>query len=146
MRLALQLAAQAQAAGEVPVGAVVVVRDEVVGEGRNQPISSHDPTWHAEIQALRSASASLGNYRLPLSTIYVTIEPCVMCAGAMLLARVERLVFGARDIRFGAVRSKFALVDSDLLNHRLHVEEGLFAPEAAAMLAEFFQELRRPKR
>ncbi len=146
MSLALKLAAQAQAEGEIPVGAVIVSEDATIGEGRNRPIFSHDPTWHAEIEALRCAASRLGNYRLPLTTLYVTIEPCIMCAGAIVLARVERLVFGARDIRFGAVRSKFSLADSELLNHRVRVEEGLFAPEAAALLAGFFRERRRPKR
>lgn len=147
MKLALKLAAQAQAEGEIPVGAVIVSGDGVIGEGRNRPIFSRDPTWHAEIEALRCAASRIGNYRLPrLSTLYVTVEPCIMCAGAILLARVDRLVFGARDIRFGAVRSKFSLADSELLNHRARVEEGLLAPEAAALLAGFFRERRRPKR
>jgi tRNA(adenine34) deaminase len=145
MRLALDLAAQSRSEGEIPVGAVVVFEDRIIGEGRNRPIFSHDPTSHAEMEALRYAASGLKNYRLPMTTLYVTVEPCVMCAGAILLARVDRLVFGARDIRFGAVRSKFSLVDCELLNHRVRVEEGLFAPEAAALLAEFFRERRRPK-
>ncbi len=138
MKRALDLAVQAQAAGEVPVGAVAVYEGTVVGEGWNRPISSGDPTAHAEIEALRQSALHLKNYRLPGTALYVTLEPCVMCAGAIVLARVERLVFAARDIRFGAVRSKFALADSDLLNHRVRVEEGLFAAEAAALLAKFF--------
>src|SRR5581483_3766476 len=112
MRAALKLAARAEVEGEVPVGAVIVVDGEIAGEGRNRPIAACDPTSHAEIEALRGASARIRNYRLPGSTLYVTLEPCVMCAGAVVLARVERLVFGARDLRFGAVRSKFGLADS----------------------------------
>lgn len=142
MKVALTLAARAEAAGEVPVGAVAVYGGVVVGEGWNRPISSGDPTAHAEIEALRQAAGHVSNYRLPGTTLYVTLEPCVMCAGAIVLARVERLVFAARDIRFGAVRSKFALVDSDLLNHQVRVEEGLLAAEAAALLAKFFRERR----
>ncbi len=142
MKLALGLAAQAETAGEVPVGAVAVYDGEVVGEGWNRPISSSDPTAHAEMEALRQAAMHLKNYRLPGVSLYVTLEPCVMCTGAIVLARVGRLVFAARDIRFGAVRSKFGLADSDLLNHQVRVEEGLLSPEAAAMLARFFRERR----
>ena len=142
MQKALELARKAQALGEVPIGAVVVYEGAVVAEGWNRPISSGDPTAHAEIEALRQAARRLDNYRLPGTSLYVTLEPCAMCAGAMVLARVERLVFAARDIRFGAVRSKFALADSDLLNHRLRVEEGLLGAEAGELLAEFFRERR----
>lgn len=142
MRSALELAKQAADAGEVPVGAILVAGAEVIGRGWNRPIASNDPTWHAEIEALRSAAACMKNYRLPGTTLYVTIEPCAMCAGAIVNARVERLVFGARDLRFGAVRSKFALADSDLLNHRVRIEEGLFAAEAADLLARFFRDKR----
>lgn len=142
MRLALELARRAESAGEVPVGAVLVLGGEIIGQGWNQPVASHDPTSHAEIEALRAAASSAQNYRLPGSTLYVTIEPCMMCAGAMVVARVERLVFGARDLRFGAVRSKFALADSELLNHRVRVEEGLFAAEAAGLLGQFFHSKR----
>ena len=142
MQRALALAAQAEAEHEVPVGAVLVSNYEIIGEGYNHPIATCDPTAHAEIEALRQASRRVRNYRLPGSTLYVTLEPCAMCAGALVNARVERLVFAARDLRFGAVRSKFGLADSDLLNHRLRVEEGLYAVEAGDMLARFFQ-LRR---
>ena len=142
MQRALALAAQAEAEGEVPVGAVLVLNNEIIGEGYNHPIAACDPTAHAEIEALRQASQRIGNYRLPGSTLYVTLEPCAMCAGALVNARIERLIFAARDLRFGAVRSKFGLADSDLLNHRLRVEEGLYAVEAGDMLARFFQ-LRR---
>lgn len=138
MRHALALAAQSEAEGEVPVGAVIVVDGEIVGAGRNAPIAKCDPTSHAEMEALRQAGARLRNYRLPGSTLYVTLEPCAMCAGAIVLARLERLVFAARDLRFGAVRSKFGLADSDLLNHRVRVEEGLFSVEAGELLTNFF--------
>jgi tRNA(adenine34) deaminase len=139
MRMALDLAHKAAAAEEVPVGAVIVARDTVIGQGWNRPIGSADPTSHAEMEALRQAATAMQNYRLPGTMLYVTLEPCAMCAGAIVLARVERLVFGARDLRFGAVRSKFRLADSDLLNHRVEVKEGLFATEAADLLSEFFR-------
>ncbi len=142
MRRALALAAQAEAAGEVPVGAVLVINDVIAGEGWNRPIAACDPTSHAEIEALRQAAAQLRNYRFPGSALYVTLEPCVMCAGAIVLARIDRLVFAARDLRFGAVRSKFSLADSDLLNHRVRIEEGLLAVEAGELLAGFFQARR----
>jgi tRNA(adenine34) deaminase len=142
MRHALELARQAGAQGEVPVGAVVVIGGEVRGEGLNQPVNSADPTAHAEIVALRMAAEREHNYRLPGSTLFVTLEPCVMCAGALVAARVERLVFGARDLRFGGVRSKFRLADSELLNHSVHVEEGLLASDAANLLWEFFRNRR----
>lgn len=142
MRAALELALKAEQAGEVPVGAVVVADGLIVGEGWNRPISSRDPSAHAEMGALRDAAARLANYRLPGATLYVTLEPCAMCAGAIVLARIERLVFAARDLRFGAVRSKFRLADSELLNHRVRVEEGLFAGTAAELLQRFFRERR----
>lgn len=142
MHAALDLARQAEAAGEVPVGAVIVADGCIAGEGWNRPIASADPSAHAEIGALREAAARLNNYRLPGATLYVTLEPCVMCAGAIVLARIERLVFAARDLRFGAVRSKFRLVDSELLNHRVRVEEGLLGGEAGELLQQFFRERR----
>jgi tRNA(adenine34) deaminase len=142
MRRALELAEQAAAAGEVPVGAVLLKGESVMAEGWNHPIGSNDPTSHAETEALRAAARRVGNYRLSGSTLYVTLEPCVMCAGALLLARIERLVFATRDLRFGAVRSKFRLADSDLLNHRVRVDEGLFAAEAAELLGRFFEQRR----
>lgn len=144
MELALQLARQAGAQGEVPVGAVLVLDGQEIGRGWNRPIAANDPTCHAEIEALRRAANSAQNYRLPHSVLYVTLEPCIMCVGAILSARVSRLVYAARDLRFGAVRSKFALADSDLLNHRVRVDEGLFAPEAAELLSSFFRERRDP--
>lgn len=142
MRQALDLAERAGKAGEVPVGAVVIRDGIVLGEGWNRPISAGDPTWHAEMEALRQAAARTQNYRLPQTTLYVTLEPCAMCAGAIVLARVERVVFAARDLRFGAVRSKFRLADSELLNHRARVEEGLLAAEAGEVLMEFFRKRR----
>lgn len=145
MTCALQLAGRSQAHGqsEVPVGAVLVLGGEVIGEGWNRPIATSDPTSHAEIEAIRQAAARLRNYRLPGSALYVTLEPCVMCAGAIVLARLDRLVFAARDLRFGAIRSKFQLADSILLNHQTKVEEGLYAVEAGSMLADFFDSRRR---
>ena len=138
MRRALELARRAEMS-EIPVGAVIVsANGTILGEGWNHPVSSSDPTSHAEIEAIRLASAQTRNYRLTGSTLYVTLEPCVMCAGAIVLARLDRLVFATRDLRFGAVRSKFRLADSDLLNHRAKVEEGLLASEAAELLSAFF--------
>jgi len=142
MRRALELADEARTAGEVPVGAVLVTNGEIAGEGWNCPIETHDPTAHAEIRALRQAAQREQNYRLPGATLYVTLEPCVMCAGAIVAARVERLVFAARDIRFGGVRSVFELADSELQNHQVRVEEGLMAVEGAELLQEFFRERR----
>jgi tRNA(adenine34) deaminase len=142
MRRALTLAEQARAQGEIPVGAVLVEGESIIGEGWNQPISTSDPTAHAEIVALRQAARQLKNYRLGGTTLYVTLEPCVMCAGAIVMARIERLVFAARDLRFGGVRSKFRLADSELLNHRVQVDEGLLGADAAALLAGFFAERR----
>jgi tRNA(adenine34) deaminase len=142
MRMALGLAREAANAREAPVGAVVVVGGRVVGRGRNSPIALNDPTAHAEILAMREASAALANYRLPEAVMYVTLEPCVMCAGAMVAARISRLVFGARDLRFGGVRSKFRIADSDLLNHRIEIEEGVLGAECAELLKTFFAERR----
>jgi tRNA(adenine34) deaminase len=142
MRLALDLAREAEAAGEVPVGAVAVLDDRVIGRGRNSPISLNDPTAHAEMLALREASAAIGNYRLEGVTLYCTLEPCAMCAGALVTARVSRLVFGARDLRFGAVRSKFRLADSDVLNHRLEIVEGELGAECAELMQRFFARRR----
>ena len=142
MREALAEARQAAGAGEVPVGAVVVIGGEIAGRGWNGPISRRDPTAHAEIAALRAAAAAAANYRLEDATLYCTLEPCVMCAGALVAARVRRLVFGARDLRFGGVRSKFRLADSDLQNHRVEVVEGPLAAECVELLQEFFASKR----
>jgi tRNA(adenine34) deaminase len=135
---ALALAREASEAGEIPVGAVLVRDGEVIGRGFNSPITTNDPTAHAEILAIRQAAARMGNYRLAGTTLYVTLEPCVMCAGALVHARIGRLVFGARDLRFGGVRSKFALADSDLLNHQIEIVEGVLAAECLALLRDFF--------
>ena len=142
MLAALDLAREAERAGEVPVGAVVVAEGVIVGRGRNSPIGTGDPTAHAEMLALRAAAKALGNYRLEDTTLYVTLEPCVMCAGALVAARVGRLVFGARDLRFGGVRSKFRLADSDVLNHRLEIVEGVCAVECVRLMQDFFEARR----
>ena len=139
---ALALAREAERNGEVPVGAVVVVGGEVVGRGFNSPIGKTDPTAHAEILALREAALRLKNYRLEEATMYATLEPCVMCAGALVAARVRRLVFGARDLRFGGVRSKFVLADSELLNHRVEVVEGVRGAECLELVKRFFEQRR----
>ena len=142
MQEALRLARQGTEEGEVPAGAVVVIAGEIAGRGWNAPVARHDPTAHAEILALREAALRAGNYRLPGATLYCTLEPCAMCAGALVAARIERLVFGARDLRFGAVRSKFQLADSDLLNHRAEIVEGVLGAECVALLKEFFENRR----
>jgi|SRR5579862_2405283 len=142
MRQALELALEAELAGEVPVGAVVVLNNRVIGRGRNSPISANDPTAHAEILALRQASAATANYRLEGATLYATLEPCVMCAGALVAARISRLVFGARDLRFGGIRSKFRLADSDVLNHRVEIAEGVLGAECAELMQQFFTRRR----
>jgi tRNA(adenine34) deaminase len=138
MRRALELAREAADADETPVGCVVVAGGEIVGEGRNSPIAFLDPTAHAEILALREAAIAIGNYRLTEAGLYCTVEPCVMCAGALVNARVRRLVFGARDLRFGGVRSKFQVADSPLLNHRVEIVEGILGAEATELLQRFF--------
>ncbi len=142
MLQALELAREAERAGEVPVGAIVVLNGAVVGRGRNSPIARCDPTAHAEILALREAAATTNNYRLEGATLYTTLEPCVMCAGALVASRVARLVFGARDLRFGGVRSKFRLADSALLNHRVEVIEGAGGAECADLMRKFFESRR----
>lgn len=142
MRRALVWAQRAAAAGEVPVGAVVVRDGIVLGEGGNHPIGSHDPTAHAEIVALRAAALAVGNYRLPGATLYVTIEPCTMCAGALIHARIDRLVFGAREPRAGAVVSTAAAFDNAALNHRVDVVEGVLANESSELLRTFFRARR----
>ena len=124
------------------MGAVVVQGGVVIGEGWNQPIASVDPTAHAEILALREAAAATGNYRLEGATMYATLEPCVMCAGALVAARVSRLVFGARDLRFGGVRSKFRLADAEVLNHQVEIVEGVLGAECAQLMQRFFANRR----
>ena len=139
---ALELARRAAAQGEVPVGAVVVLDDRIIGRGYNSPIAQNDPSAHAEMLALREAAQSIGNYRVEGATVYTTLEPCVMCAGALVAARVKRLVFGARDLRFGGVRGKFRIADSDLLNHQMEIVEGVLAVECVELLQSFFDARR----
>lgn len=142
MREALSLAEQAAAADEVPVGAVVVQDGEIIGTGFNQPIRTCDATAHAEIVAIRSASQFRNNYRLPGTTLYVTIEPCTMCLGAMIHARVETLVFGATEPRAGAVVSQASLIDAAHFNHRLSFIEGVLSDECSTLLQKFFRSRR----
>jgi len=142
MRRALKLAGQAGDAGEVPVGAVLVQDGRVVGEGRNRMIESADPTAHAEIEALRAACGSAGNYRLPGAELFVTLEPCAMCAGALVLARVARVVFSANDPRSGAAGSVFNILQNTALNHRCEVQSGPLEEESAELLRTFFQDRR----
>jgi tRNA(adenine34) deaminase len=146
MREALALAEAAAAVGEVPVGAVVVRNGEIVGRGFNAPISSHDPSAHAEIAALRDAAARVGNYRLPGCELFVTIEPCAMCAGAILHARIARVVFGARDPKTGACGSVVDLFAEPRLNHHATVESGVLADECGAMVTRFFDAKRQTEK
>lgn len=143
MRAALEQAARAREAGEVPVGALVVVDGAVIGEGFNQPIASHDPTAHAEIVAMRRAAARLGNYRLTGATLYVTIEPCQMCVGAMIHARIARLVYGASEPKAGAIESAMRAHEHPALNHRMEVTGGVLAAESRELMQAFFRERRR---
>ncbi len=138
MRRALELAARAGAAGEVPVGAVIVRDGDVLGEGWNHPISGCDPTLHAEVHALREAAAREQNYRLTGATLYATLEPCAMCAGAIIHARIAHVVYGAADPKTGAVRSVFQLLDSNPANHRATHQAGVLADESAQLLKDFF--------
>ena len=142
MEYALALAERGAQGGEVPVGAVVIHEDEVIGEGWNRPIASHDPTAHAEIVAMRQAAQRLGNYRLTGSTLYVTLEPCLMCAGAMVHARVRRLVFGAYDPKRGAVNSTAHAFDTQGLNHRIEVADGVLQQACGERLQAFFRARR----
>jgi tRNA(adenine34) deaminase len=143
MRRALELATLAAREGEVPVGAVIVKEGELIAEGRNNPIAGHDPTAHAEIQALRAAGRTLNNYRLGGTTLYVTLEPCPMCAGAIVHARVQRVVFAATDPRTGAAGSVYNILQSNELNHRCEVVGGVLAEESATLLRNFFRLKRR---
>jgi tRNA(adenine34) deaminase len=142
MRLALAEAQAAAAAGEVPVGAIVVYQDTVLARAGNRPIGSRDPTAHAELVALRAAAQTVGNYRLPGAVLYVTTEPCIMCAGALIHARIARLVYGCDDPKGGAARSCFSVFDHPALNHRVQVTPGVLAEECAAILQEFFASKR----
>ena len=146
MRLALEQAQHAWTLGEVPVGAVVVKDGEVIATGFNQPIGKHDPTAHAEVNALRAASAILGNYRLPGCELYVTLEPCAMCSGAMMHARLARVIYGALDPKTGVCGSVLDLFAQERLNHHTEVLGGVLADEASAMLKAFFAERRSAAR
>ena len=143
MRLALANAERAGAAGEVPIGAVVVRDGELLGEGGNRPVGALDPTAHAEIVALRAAAARVGNYRLPDADMYVTAEPCLMCAGALAQARIRRLVFGALEPKFGAVASAARVLESACVHHRVEARGGVLADECARLLVDFFAARRR---
>lgn len=140
--MALALARRAEQAGEVPVGALLVRDGLVIGEGWNRPIGSHDPSAHAEMVALREAAAGVGNYRLPNTTLYVTLEPCAMCAGAIIHARIGRLVFGASDPRAGAVHSLYDLISQPRLNHRVEWRGGVLDTECGDLLRHFFRQRR----
>jgi tRNA(adenine34) deaminase len=143
MRKALQLAQHAESLGEVPVGAVLIKDNQLVADGWNRPISSHDPTAHAEIVVLRKAGHELQNYRIVDTVLYVTLEPCVMCAGALIHARVTRLVYGASDPKAGEDKSVFNLLQDDRFNHRIEVTSGVLAEECGQMLSQFFQAKRK---
>jgi len=143
MQRALDLARRAEAEGEVPVGALVVRDDVVLGRGWNRPIAEHDATAHAEIRAVRAACSQAENYRLSGATLYVTLEPCAMCAGAIVHARIARVVYGADDFRAGAVTSVFSVFDEPRLNHRVRYTSGVQADESALLLREFFRARRR---
>ena len=142
MREALIEASKAEAEGEVPVGAVVLINEKIVGRGHNHSVRAHDPTSHAEILALRHAAHNMRNYRLPGSILVVTIEPCVMCAGAMIHARVDEVVYGAPDPKGGALESHFHLGDATPLNHKIEVTSGILADECSSLLSAFFDSRR----
>lgn len=142
MRQALAQARRAAEAGEVPVGAVLVWGDTLLASGANQPITMNDPTAHAEILVIREAAKKIGNYRLPETTLYVTLEPCIMCMGAILHARVQRLVFGALEPKTGAAQSCYTIGADDLLNHRLEISGGVLEAECSQILKDFFRKRR----
>ncbi len=143
MQLALELAEQAARLDEVPVGAIVVLNDEVIGQGFNQTISGHDPSAHAEIVALRDAASRMSNYRLPGAELYVTIEPCTMCAGALVHARVSHLIYGAAEPKAGAICSSAKVLENPGLNHRVQVTSGICEAEAGQLIADFFKAKRK---
>lgn len=143
MQAVIKLAQKAEELGEVPVGAIIVKDNVLISEGFNQPISQHDPTSHAEIMALRNAAQELENYRLPNTTLYVTLEPCAMCAGAIIHSRVQRVVFGAFDSKGGAAGSVFSILGTDKLNHRVDVIGGVLEKECAELLKAFFKSRRK---
>ena len=142
MQSAFELAENSKAHDEVPVGAVIVLDDQIIGGGWNQPISSDDPTAHAEIMALRDAGKKIGNYRLPNATIYVTLEPCTMCAGAIIHARLSRLVYALDDLKTGACGSVFNLLQTEELNHRVEIEKGVMEEECRSLIQSFFKDKR----
>ncbi len=142
MQCAFELAQKAGAQDEVPVGAVIVYVDKIIGEGWNQPISSNDPTAHAEIMALRDAGKNIGNYRLPDATMYVTLEPCTMCAGAMIHARLGKLIYAVEDPKTGACGSVFNLLQTDELNHKVEIEKGVMEVECQSLIQSFFKQKR----
>lgn len=146
MQHALELARRAESEGEVPVGAVVIYNDEVIGEGWNRPILESDPTAHAEVMALRSAAKKINNYRLPETTLYVTLEPCIMCSGAIIHSRVKRVVYGAQDPKAGAFESAFTVLGTDSLNHQVVVDKGILAEECGQILTDFFRKRREEKK
>jgi tRNA(adenine34) deaminase len=146
MGKALALAQHAAAAGEVPVGAVLIFNDVLVGEGSNRAITTNDPTAHAEIVSLRQAAHHLQNYRLPDTTLYVTLEPCAMCVGALVHARIKRLVFGALEPKAGAVCSRFHLLQQKGFNHQLEFHQGILESECSQILSDFFQQRREQKK
>lgn len=144
MGFALEEARQAASAAEVPIGAIVVFENQIIGFGHNEPIARHDPTAHAEILAMRHAARLIGNYRLTDATLYVTIEPCVMCAGAIVNARIKRLVYGATDLRAGGVDTVFQICTNSSLNHQVEVRAGVMADEARTLMQQFFRDRRKP--
>lgn len=146
MQHALKLAERAESEGEVPVGAVVVHNNEIIGEGWNRPITDNDPTAHAEVMALRSAAKKLNNYRLLDTTLYVTLEPCIMCSGAIIHARIKRVVYGAKDLKAGAVDSAFTILGTDCLNHQVEVTGRILAAECGQILTEFFRKKRKEQK
>lgn len=146
MTQALLLAEKAQEQGEIPVGAIAVIEDEIVGEGWNQSITCHDPSHHAEMQAIRQAGKKIQNYRMEEVTLYVTLEPCPMCAGLLVHSRIKRLVFGAWDAKTGAAGSVMNLVQNDLLNHKIEVTGGVLAELCGEKLSAFFRQRREEKK
>ncbi len=146
MHYAIKLAARGRAQGEVPVGAVIVKDEQILGEGWNQPITSHDPSAHAELVALRQAAEKVQNYRLPNATLYVTLEPCTMCVGALVHARIGRLVFGTTEPKAGVVVSQARMLDASYFNHHVEYEGGVLAERCQHQLSDFFQKRRQQKR
>ncbi len=146
MRRAIQLAGQGEQLGEIPVGAVIVCGGEIIGEGFNQPITSHDPTAHAEVVALRAAANRIENYRLVDSTLYVTLEPCTMCVGALIHARIARLVFGTTEPKAGAVVSQSQLLNASYFNHRMSMQGGVLAEICQHQLSDFFRRRREQRK